>query len=123
MMKILVAYDGSEHSEAAVEDLKHAGLPAEANVLVMSLADVFVPPPLDEEADNAVPEYEPEGIKHAHERAQRKLDQAEGLAKQASEQIRSLFPTWHVRHEAQADSPAWGILRTADQWKPDLIVM
>ena len=35
-MKILVAYDGSECADAALEDLKRAGLPAEAEVLVMS---------------------------------------------------------------------------------------
>lgn len=121
-MKILVAYDGSEFAEAALEDLKYAGLPANADVLVMSLADVFVPPPLNEEADT-FPSYEPEGIKRAHERAQHKLNQAAGLAKRASEQIKSLSPNWQVRYEAQADSPAWALIRMADQWKADLIVM
>lgn len=29
----------------------------------------------------------------------------------------------HVRHEALADSPAWALLRTADEWKADLIVV
>ena len=122
-MKIVVAYDGSAGAEAALQDLKYAGLPAEAEVLVMSVADVFVPPPLDEEVDNTVPVYEPEGIKRAHERAQYKLDQAAGLAKGASEQIKSRFPGWDIRYEAQADSPAWALIRTADQWTADLIVM
>ena len=122
-MKILVAYDGSECSEAALDDLKRAGLAAGAEVLVMTLADVFVPPPIDEEVDNTFPTYEPEGIKLAHERARHKLDQAEELAKNASHHIRLSFPSWHVRYEAQADSPAWALIRTADQWKPDLIVM
>ena len=118
-MKILVAYDGSECADAAIYDLKHAGFPLGAEVLVMTVADVFVPPPTGEE----VPMYEPEGIKRAHERARRKLDQAETLAKKASQQIRLAFPNWYVRYEAQADSPAWALIRTADQWKPDLIVM
>src|SRR6185295_9690920 len=118
-MKILIAYDGSECADAALYDLKRAGLGGEAEVLVMSLADVFVPPPLDEE----VPAFEPAAVKRAHARAQQKLDEAEALAKRASEQIKSFFPSWHVRYEAQADSPAWALIRTADQWKPDLIVM
>jgi nucleotide-binding universal stress UspA family protein len=122
-MKILVAYDGSECADAALEDLKRAGLAVGAEVLVMTLADVFVPPPVDEEVDNTFPMYVPEGIKRAHERARNKLDQAEQLAKKASKQIRLSFPSWHVRYEAQADSPAWALIRTADQWKPDLIVM
>lgn len=122
-IKILVAYDGSECADAALEDLQRSGLDAAADVLVMSLADVLVPPEIDEEVKNTFPMYLPEGIRRAHERAQRKLDQAEALAKRASEQIKSRFPGWHVRYEAQADSPAWAIIRTADQWNPELIVM
>ena len=122
-MKILVAYDGSECADTALEDLKRAGIGSEADVLVMSLADVFVPPEMNTQADDTSPTYMPGGIKRAHERAQRKLDDAEALAKNASEQIKSRFPSWHVRYEAQADSPAWALIRTADQWKPDLIVM
>ena len=51
-MKILIGYDGSESADAALKDLTRAGLPSEADVLVMSLADVFLPPPLDEEVPN-----------------------------------------------------------------------
>lgn len=122
MMKILVAYDGSECADAALEDLKRAGLDVEAEALVMSVADVFVPPP-DEAVDDTFPIYMPDGIKRAHERAQHKLDQTKALAKRASEQIKSAVPNWKVRYEAQADSPAWAIIRMADEWKPDLIVM
>jgi len=122
-MKILIAYDGSDCADAALNDLERAGLGLQAEVLVMSVADVFVPPPVDEEADNSFPIYMPEGIKRAHERAQHQLKQAETLAKRASEQIKGVFPGWNVRYEAQADSPAWALIRTADTWKCDLIVM
>lgn len=122
-MKILVAYDGSECADAALEDLKRAGLHVESEVLVMSLADVFVPPPINEEVDNTFPMYVPDGIKRAHERAQRKLEQAEALAKRASKQIKSAFPGCQVTYKAEPDSPAWALVRTADHWKPDLIVM
>ena len=44
-MKILIGYDGSECAEAALEDLQRAGLGAEAEALVMTVADVFVPVP------------------------------------------------------------------------------
>ena len=40
-MKILVAYDGSDGSDAALEDLQRAGLPTTAEVLLMTLADVL----------------------------------------------------------------------------------
>ena len=122
-MKILVAYDGSEYAEAALHDLKRAGLGSEVDVVVMTLADVFVPPPIDETIDNTFPMYVPDGVKRAHERAQQKLEEARGLAERASKEIRSLFPAWHVSYEAEADSPAWALIRKADEWKPDLIVI
>lgn len=120
-MKILVAYDGSEWADDALQDLRRAGLPADADVVVMSLADVFMP--ADDAMDEVFPTNVPAEVQRAHEHAKQELGHAENLAKGASEQLKSLFPTWRIRYEAQADSPAWAIIRTADQWKPDLIVM
>ena len=122
-MKILIAYDGSEPADEVLVDLRHAGLPADAEALVMSVADVFVPPPIDEVIDNTFPMYVPEGIRRAHERARHKLDQVADLARRAGEQIASIFPGWRVDHHAEADSPAWALIRRADEWNPDLIVM
>ena len=122
-MKILIAYDGSEFASAALEDLKRAGLDAEAEVLVMSVADVFVPDPLSDGRDNGVPMYIPEVIQRAHERAQHHLEQAEVLAGRATEKLKAMFPKWRVSYHAEADSPAWAVIRRADEWKPDLIVM
>jgi len=68
-MKIVIAYDGSECSQAALEDLKSAGLPKTVEARVLSLADVFVPPPINEEIDNTFPMYVPAGVRRAHERA------------------------------------------------------
>lgn len=120
-MKILIAYDGSECGSFALEDLKRAGLPAEAEVLVMSMADVFLP--IITADDNSEPQPVPDVVQRAREHAQQQLAEARELAKRASDQIGLMFREWRVRHEAPADSPAWALLRTADQWKPDLIVM
>jgi nucleotide-binding universal stress UspA family protein len=122
-MRILVAYDGSECADAALQDLKRAGLDGEAEVLVMSVADVFVPSPFDDGRDNSFPTYLPEPVKRARERARDQLGQAEVLAGRATEKIKSMFPNWCVSYQADADSPAWALIRRADEWKPDLIVM
>lgn len=122
-MKILVAHDGSEYADAAFHDLKRAGLGSAVELSIMTVADVFVPPLIDETVDSTFPVYVPEGVRRAHELARQKLDEAQGLAKRVSEQIRSVFPGWQVNFEAVADSPAWALIRKADQWKPDLIVM
>ena len=122
-MKILIAYDGSEFAAAALEDLKRAGLDPEAEVLVLSVADVFVPDPVNNGPDNGLPIHVPDVVKRAHERAQNQLEQAEVLAGRASEKLKAMFPKWRVSYEAEADSPAWAVIRRADEWKPDLIVM
>lgn len=44
MMKILLGYDGSESADAALHDLKRAGLPDEAEALILSVADVMMAP-------------------------------------------------------------------------------
>lgn len=122
-MKIIIGYDGSDCSEVALEDLKSAGLANNTEALVMSMADVFLPPPIDEEIDNTFPLYVPEGIKRAHQRAERKLGEAEAMAKRASERIKRMFPEWKVSHKALAESPAWAIISEASKWHPDLIVV
>lgn len=42
-MKILIAYDGSDCAEAALVDLRRAGLPSEVEAVVLTVADVFGP--------------------------------------------------------------------------------
>ncbi|HVI72735.1 MAG TPA: universal stress protein [Pyrinomonadaceae bacterium] len=122
-VKVLIAYDGSECADIALEDLKRAGLSPEAEALVMCVADVFVPSPVDKKVEDTVPMYVTDVVRRAHERAQLKLEEARLLAKQASEHVKSVFPGWQVRYEALADSPAWTLIRTAEQWNPNLIVM
>lgn len=122
-MKILIGYDGSESSDVALEDLKNAGLPKTTEALVLSMADVIVPPPIDEQSDEAFPLEEPAAVKRARMRAERKLKEAELMAQRASERLKENFPEWNVSYEALADSPAWALLRTAEDWKADLIVV
>src|SRR6478672_12966574 len=44
-MKLLIAYDGSKCADSALDDLTHAGLPDVGEALVMSVAEVWLPPP------------------------------------------------------------------------------
>lgn len=122
-MKILLAYDGSECADAALDDLRRAGLPKAAEVLLISVADVFLPPPINEGVDDAFPLSVPAGVRRAHERAAKAVEDARELAERASERVRKMFPGWDVRSDACADSPAWAVIRTADEWKPDLVIV
>ena len=134
-MKLLVAYDGSTGANAALDDLQHAGLPREMQIeaLVMSVADVWMLPqsasddaPIPESARYA---YSPQvaGIvaqrRRAIDRARDAVHEMQEVAEKGSERLRDLFPDWDLTSEACADSPAWGILKKADEWQPDLIVV
>ncbi|HKE58169.1 MAG TPA: universal stress protein [Pyrinomonadaceae bacterium] len=122
-MKILIGYDGSECAAAALEDLKNAGLPKATEALVISVADVFLPPPIDEEVDNAFPLQVPTAVRLAHERAARELKEADSLAEQASKRLKAIFPEWRIDHGAMAESPAWALIWRASEWKADLVVV
>ena len=43
-MKILIGYDGSETASAALDSLQYAGLPQSAEALIISVAEVWLPP-------------------------------------------------------------------------------
>lgn len=115
-MKILLAYDGSSYADDALSELHRAGLTAEAEVMIFSVAE----PVSSLEAMGVglggfsaeVAEFDPA----------RKSAQAHALAQQASEQVRQHFPGWHVLAETGDGSPAAEIIRKAEEWKASLIV-
>lgn len=45
-MNVMIAYDGSDCASAALNDLHRAGLPREANALVISVAERWLPGPI-----------------------------------------------------------------------------
>ena len=89
-MKVLIAYDGSESSDAALEDLKRAGLPTQLEALVISVADVFMPPSATDDEAEAMPVL-PE-VRRALKRAEQKLFEAKACATSAAEKLKLLFP-------------------------------
>ncbi|MFN7948093.1 MAG: universal stress protein [Blastocatellia bacterium] len=105
-MKILVAYDGSECADAALEDLKRSGLPHHAEAMVLSVIESWLPPPSSPEVLEAV---------------DRRLE-AQGLARGAALRIGTMMPGWNVAIETGFGVPAAVILDKAVHWKPDLIV-
>lgn len=122
--KVLVAYDGSGSAEALLEDLKQAGLPPKTDVLVVSIADVFLPPPgFVLEAGPEFAAIPVKGVGDGWAYALRQVEQSRQTARKAVEKIKKDFPKWEVRGEAFADSPVWGLIRKAQEWKADLILM
>jgi nucleotide-binding universal stress UspA family protein len=126
MMKILLGYDGSESADAALHDLKRAGLPDEAEALIVSVADVMMAPATSnyEIAEQALTSRRVSaGLMLAQKQAARVLSEAKAFTRKASERIRSYFPSWNVRAEVLAGQPSQELLSRADEWKPDLVVV
>jgi len=124
-MKILIAYDGSDCANRAIDDLGRAGLPPDAEAVVISVADVLpVPPPSSYEvvesafSNDVSPVY-----KSARERALSALDEARELALAGSERLKAHFPAWRVSAEACGDSPAWAVIKKAEDSNADLVVV
>jgi nucleotide-binding universal stress UspA family protein len=113
-MKVLVAYDGSPGADAALDDLKRAGMPDVVEALVVSVAELWLPPP------SAT--FKPV-LTSATELLPAPVEAARNLALEASRRLQTIFPAWDVRAEGLVGSPASAALIKADEWKPNLIVV
>src|SRR5262245_35603887 len=118
-MKILVAYDGSQGADDALDDLPRAGLPPLAEALIVSVAEVFAPSTAAAAATGPVPP----AVRQAWAEATQAVKASRTCTLQGRARVQALFPGWQVRAEATADSPAWGVIKQADTWQPDLIVV
>ncbi len=122
--KILIAYDGSACSDAALNDLRRAGLPAAAEAVVITVADIILPPPGDQLRDaEARVHHVTESERHAQAHAEQALGEARAVARRAGKLLKAAFPDWQVQAEARCDSPAWAVVKLADQLDPGLVVV
>jgi nucleotide-binding universal stress UspA family protein len=121
--KILIAYDGSTCSDAALEDLKRAGLPEHLEAVVMSVAAlVFLSPDDRLPDDEVVSPAAAAMVSSLQQEAEAALKHAQAIAEQGAARVKQDFPGWAVICRAEGDSPAWGVIKTATRLQSDLIV-
>ncbi|HSE18598.1 MAG TPA: universal stress protein [Pyrinomonadaceae bacterium] len=125
-MKILIGYDGSECADAALDDLTQAGLPATGEVHILSVAEVWLPPPppssyeILEEARKA---QSPAELQRDFSKHGEAAKEALVFAERARNRVQAKFSDWKVSVDSSCGSPAWELVAKADEWKPDLIVV
>jgi nucleotide-binding universal stress UspA family protein len=112
-VKILIAYDGSEGAESAIDDLKRAGLPRRAEAIVLTITEELFPAP------TSIGGVSTTFGKDLLEKEKGSL----ALARQAQSRIQQLFPGWKILVDAGIGSPGSEIIARADEWRPDLIVV
>jgi nucleotide-binding universal stress UspA family protein len=111
-MRILVAYDGSAHADAAIDDLLRAGLPHQGEVVVASVAHRGWPEKHVENHEGAVDTPWKATMKEVGT-----------LAETAQSRVQTHLPGWSVSSEPLWGNPAKILLKTIAVWKPDLVVV
>lgn len=125
-MRVLIGYDGSKSADAALNDLQRAGLPGEAEALIVSVGDIMTMPApssyeLVEQA--LVSRRLSSSIMLAQTQTLRAIKEAKEFSLQASDRVRTLFPEWDVRGEALVGNPAAELIKKANEWDADLVVV
>lgn len=113
MSKILIAYDGSGGADEMLIDLRRAGLPGQAEALVVSVSEAWFL--LSGGFLGVGTNFVTESV--------RSKPEARVLAEQAGARIQADFPGWQVQSAVAVGSPAQVLLGKADEWQPDLLVL
>ncbi len=95
-MRILIGYDGSESSTAALAEQRYAGLPRNAEVIVLTV---------NETNTNETP------------------DEAAKISSAGRATLGGAFPNWKINAEVATGRPADEIIRRAASFLPDLIAV
>jgi nucleotide-binding universal stress UspA family protein len=114
LMKIIIGYDGSECADLALTDLTRAGLPSEAEALVVSVVELWLPPP---------PPSSYELLSQTDVLVSEQIGAAGEMAADAATKLQELFPGWRIESKSCLGSPSWELVHTAEELKADLIVV
>jgi nucleotide-binding universal stress UspA family protein len=122
-MKVMLAVDGSIFSASAISDLPRAGLPGDAQLRVVSVADNMDPPPLSDFDLVSMATSRVDAVL-SREQAYREvlLSDAARVAAEAADDLRTRLPEMKIDHEVLQGKPEDELLRAAWQWEPDLVV-
>lgn len=122
-MRILIAYDGSDYANAAIEELRFAGLPAEAEVVVLTATDAWQLPEILDRVSSRTGDLLHPNTMAVQGRLAHAGAQAQKLASTAALRLGVMFPEWSVNAEARLGKPAWEIIGKSEEWHADLIVV
>lgn len=129
-MKILVGYDGSPCADAALDDLGRAGLPRNAEAVILTVSERWLPAwPIHESGESGDASMSArDGTKSKSRHVQAAtavvpVSEAYSFALQAKARLQTRFPDWVLKVEEASGSPSKEILKKADELKPNLIVV
>lgn len=119
--RVLIAYDGSAESKAAIDSLAVAGLPVAVKARILTSADVWLPQggaPVDPKVSLVFP-----AVLKARRQALAALAAAKDTARQGAKRLAARFPRWRIEATAAAEAPVWAVMHEAEAWSPHLVVV
>jgi nucleotide-binding universal stress UspA family protein len=127
-MKVLIAYDGSLSADNSLNDLSRAGLPRDAEALIVNVQESWLPQLnyLNREVTNQTVIYsETSAAKTAFSAEEKEIsvvNEKSPILVKALEKLTALFPDWHIETLLLSGSPSYEITQKAREWKADLVV-
>lgn len=122
-MKILIGYDGSECSDLALEDLRKAGLPAEAEAVVLAVGEAWGMPVAVDRVSAGSEKFIHPTTRLVEQHLKEVVEGATRFAERAVERLKVIFPDWSIMAEAVCGKPAAELIKKADEWSPELLVV
>ena len=126
-MRLLIGYDDSECADSAIDDMQRAGLPTKGEALVVTVAEewpAYMLAGFDalelDQSSRSIAAQTGSGNLPATDRWSRA---AAETAKRAAERVSVLLPGWTVTSAVHSSSPYSALLRVADEWKADLLLV
>ena len=120
MKTIVIAYDGSECSEAILTELQHAGLPRELDAHVVSVVELWAAPMPDPGAWSPMPAVLP-AVASSEAEEDEAMRRAGSLAEKGAARLRAAFPGWRVVAAGPVGSVARAIVQRAREVSADMI--
>ena len=121
LIRILLGYDGSDYADAAIDDLRWAGLAQEINFLVVSVGYALTAPTMSshditDSSATTLREASASPVNSAYE-------EAHNLASEAGRRVQASFPGWDVHVDALVGNPSQGLIEQVERWSADLVVV
>lgn len=126
-MKIILGYDGSDSANAALADMRRAGLAGHAEAMVVSIADEpLMPPPPPSAYQLLETTTKEDAIANTPTRPNEEgvlVERGLEVALTGTTHVRSTFPRWHVQAESLLGAPGLRLIQKANEWKADLLIV
>ena len=127
LMKILISYDGSSCAGDAIKDLPRAGMPREAEALIVAVQESWLAVTHGSEtlANNTI-STNSAAAKLARDEEKSSTEntgEQEEMLAEAAKMLGTFFPEWKTETLILKGSPAREIIRQAKIWNADLIVV